>query len=384
MTRNVLYIMFVCLGLLASCAEVSTNDDGGRGVDGSNGGDAVTFSMSAAPTSRAAITGADAATLLGNNFVVYGTKGASSYSNPAADGNQLVFDHYNVNYALNTAGTTESNTSNWEYVNQTISSYATDATGQSIKYWDYSAKAYDFVAFSLSGSSAVTATAVKPATIATDAYSLTGTSADLASAYISDITTMTADDYGKPVSLRFRNFMSKVRVGLFETIPGYDVCSVKFYASSTATNSTTTATLYASKDAMAFVSSSAEYNVYFPTTGNSSATDNNRAHVKTSAAADASSVAFGNLSYVKGEYKNTGASYLGRTSSTASMAGDYANKLPNEQMSQPLVLKVDFTLRPHDANGSNDDITQGCYRNHPCNIRKVDIRLRIHLSLQDF
>jgi len=55
------------------------------------------------------------------------------------DGVQTVMPGYTVNYGANTANTTTSNTNNWEYVNQQSS-----GDEQTIKYWDWSAKAYRF------------------------------------------------------------------------------------------------------------------------------------------------------------------------------------------------------------------------------------------------
>ncbi|MCR5849638.1 MAG: fimbrillin family protein [Bacteroidaceae bacterium] len=55
---------------------------------------------------------------------------------------QTVFPGYNVNWAANTAATTTSNTHDWEYVGQ----QGTGDPAQTIKYWDWSAKAYRYFA----------------------------------------------------------------------------------------------------------------------------------------------------------------------------------------------------------------------------------------------
>ena len=60
---------------------------------------------------------------------------------------QTVMPGYTVNYGANTAMTTTSNTNNWEYVNQ----QASGDTEQTIKYWDWSAKAYRFFGYAGEG-----------------------------------------------------------------------------------------------------------------------------------------------------------------------------------------------------------------------------------------
>ena len=67
------------------------------------------------------ITGAAAAELLGNKFVVSGYKGSKT-----ANVGTIVFDNYLVEYAPNTAYTTESNTHNWEYVGKGRIKHAID------------------------------------------------------------------------------------------------------------------------------------------------------------------------------------------------------------------------------------------------------------------
>lgn len=60
---------------------------------------------------------------------------------------QFVMWNYNVKWIENSAGTTTSNTNDWEYVNQQEGT----ATEQSIKYWDYDAKAYRFFGYAGTG-----------------------------------------------------------------------------------------------------------------------------------------------------------------------------------------------------------------------------------------
>ena len=70
----------------------------------------ISFSSSQNAFTRADFTGAEAAEKLGNQFVVTGFKGPKT-ANPGS----IVFDNYLVTWSENTAHTTESNTTNWEY-----------------------------------------------------------------------------------------------------------------------------------------------------------------------------------------------------------------------------------------------------------------------------
>ena len=99
---------------LASCSSDDFLGDGsGNGQNNANS--MITSGGETGKILRANTEGADAAALLGKNFVVVGFKGSET---SAANNENYAFDHYNVNYVTGTANTTESNTANWEYVNQ--------------------------------------------------------------------------------------------------------------------------------------------------------------------------------------------------------------------------------------------------------------------------
>ena len=68
-----------------------------------------------------------------NQFVVAG------YKNTPADGLKDVMKGYTVRWAANTAGSTVSNTTDWEYVGI--------ATDQDVKHWDFAATDYRFFAY---------------------------------------------------------------------------------------------------------------------------------------------------------------------------------------------------------------------------------------------
>ena len=347
---------------LASCSNDSYVGDNSPTMGGESGnGGAIVFSSGANGTTRADHEGADAANLLNKNFVVEGIKtvGTSVVE---------VFDNYNVNWTENTADKTLSNTANWEYVGQAILTGKTAASAQTIKYWDYAAKQYDFWAYSLGGGSATVSSLDHNATLTSAAYTFSGSASDLAKVYISDLVTAYnptvsgQPEYQKQVNLTFRALVAKIRVGLYETIPGYSVKNVQFYPSASGTQASTVA-LYA---ASAELPSTGTSTVYFPTVGsaNKDNADYNKAHI--SFAADGTKSAnqtYGTLSYgAKENYeKTTGNIWLARNSSQPTWAkedgknaGDYSIVLPNESGSV-LTLKVDYTLESTD--GSGEEIT---------------------------
>ncbi len=195
------YLFFAtALAALASC---TSNDFVGEDTSSTTNQSeqaAIAFGSGVKTVTRADYYGADAAAKLNNKFIVGGFKGATS---PATT---TVFDNYQVEWAANTAGKTQSNTSDWEYVGiefadpSTLVNDAGDNHAvQSIKYWDYSADQYDFIAYStgtatpiVSGdlsSGKVKVVAINAVTASTAAYTLEGDDDDLAKCYIADMVT---------------------------------------------------------------------------------------------------------------------------------------------------------------------------------------------------
>lgn len=349
----------------------------------------IMFSSNKGNTTRADIEGAAAADLLNKTFVVSGYKGKTTAWDDAK--NSIVFDNYEVKYAENTAFTTESNVANWEYVGKGLIPHATahGITRQSIKYWDYTQNQYDFIAWSTGMKTAiyeepaggiptgsVFVSAITPQTAVGDAktntaikaYTFSGKAADLQDCYISDIVTVKKNEYGRkennePVKLTFRSLGTKVRIGIYETIPGYSVRGVKFYTQGGILTDPTTEIV---NNATIFTTSAAEiytegtYTVYFPTVDNTSSADNNQAHVKFTpkeGSTQSKNVDWGNLNYTDREEseKTAGTIWLGRSSNTASFAGDandnyYVVYMPNETGTN-LNLRVDFVLESIDGSG---------------------------------
>lgn len=233
--------------LMAAC---SSNDFvGDQALGEANGAATISFNSGVGTVTRANKTGADAATSLGNQFIVWGEKNETSGS--AATAGNLVFNNYQVNYTANTAYTTTSNTKDWEYVGaQHSGAYQTNITPstdglQTVKYWDYgAANGYTFTAFSAKQADItdgkIKVTKTQSGTTEYDkGYTVTvGTGADLSKLYFADRVKIAqgsgkdrtaVNAYGGNVTFNFRNVLSKVRVGMYETNPGYAVSAVKFY-----------------------------------------------------------------------------------------------------------------------------------------------------------
>lgn len=350
---------------LASC---SSDDFLGeiQGNEQNGATSAINFGGDTGKITRATSEGADAAGLLGNNFVVVGFKGNKT---DAANNEDYAFDHYNVNFNKDSKNSTESNRAGWEYVNQDMKVNGADkslaqsgATQQTIKYWDHSCASYDFIAFSMgkkdAASKYATPTHVDKANLATAAYTLSGNVNTLSECYISDMKTVNREDYGKTVSMSFRHLASKVRMALFETVPGYVISDVKFY-DATSTTANPEGTLIGK------FNNSGTLTVSFPTTGtvNKDKKDYNKAHVKFTESATAGETGvlnhkgFGAVNYNnqdEGTIK-AGSTYLSQNAATPSYCGaGYQNVLPSEGKPSAITLRIDYKLTSVD--GTNETI----------------------------
>lgn len=358
---------------LASCSSDDfLGENSGNGQNATNS--VINFGGETGKITRAgdAKEGA-AAELLGKNFVLVGFKGSAT----AAANTTYAFDHYNVNYVDGTANTTESNTANWEYVNQSMKVKGVDendekkgslaqsgAKQQTIKYWDHSCASYDFIAFSMGKGykAGETTTYAKPTAVNKDnlkeaAYTLTGDANTLSECYISDMKTVKEADYSKKaVAMSFRHLTSKVRIALYENVPGYVISDVKFYNVATDGTSTDQGTLFGK------FNNNGTLTVYFPTTGtkNDQNADYNKAHVKfasTETDATVSSKVFGKVNYNNQAEDQIAANkgFLSQSSTDPSYCGatakEYLKVLPAEGKSMPATLRIDYKLTATDGTG---------------------------------
>ena len=232
------YIFLAASALtLASC----TSDDFLGDTPGStptSANSAINFGGDAGKITRATSNVGTPQQMLDGQFLVYGVKKT----------NDQIFHNVFVNYSVWDVepNNTTSNTSGWEYVG---ANGATDlGTGkitlskeQTIKYWDYSASVYHFVAGSpikafsyKTPMNPTTGTDIESATVIGLAghYEANNTETALETnpVYIAAPVKITKDDYQKPVTFTFQRQQSMVRVGLYETIPGYSITDIKFYA----------------------------------------------------------------------------------------------------------------------------------------------------------
>ena len=185
--------------------------------------------------------------MLDKHFKVYGCKSTSTSGTY-----QTVFNNYWVWYDENTASST-SNSNKWEYVgnsgkvitgnnNTTVGSLQTN---QYIKYWDYSAEHYHFVAGTPQNQVTFTTNSTTNDVTGATIKNLAGhispsgsaTSKSQTPVYISAPIKITKNStptkYGEAVELTFTRLQTKVRVGIYETIPGYKIKSIKFYKQGT-------------------------------------------------------------------------------------------------------------------------------------------------------
>lgn len=400
----------VALVALASCSSEDFIGDSPTPNPNGNGPEtAIVFNSGANAITRADQTGATAAGTLGNNFVVEGVKWDGGTSDKT-----VVFNNYNVNYAENSANTTTSNTAGWEYVAQAPHYHGLNTvpkiTEQSIKYWDYSKSQYDFIAYSI-GTIGADNGIYNPSTAVSDgkvkisaidfskmngvktgdvytggAYTIEGAAEDLAKVYIADMETAyrgatpATGDYQKTVQFTFRSLSAKVRVALYETVPGYSVKDVVFYTDADTKATDGKAHLYTQGTDV--FNEKGTYFVYFPTTGSDKVEDKdyNKAHLGFTAASSGGTSkdkTFGAFAYSEeAASKNTtfvdkevneaaGKTYIGRFSNQATYAGIdtesgkehfYTTVIPNED-GAVLNLKVDYTLLSTDGSTETIKVT---------------------------
>ena len=392
MKKNLFFVALAALAL-ASCSDDTFVGENSPNLGSANGDGGIHFGFDMQNATRAGgdIYGASAAEKLGGHFYVIGTKGSEGTNNPSET---LVFDNYSVKFTANTAGTTSSNTANWEYVGvaPVADRVKLSPNAQTIKYWDYSTDQYDFHAFSTGEKKAVSGTSgaadevgvtksLYGAGLASSAvaYTFDVPNADcLENLYVTDITPVTNANYGKEVKLKFKNLGAKIRIALYETVPGYSIQagSVKFYADATTPTDPSAGGYAAPSTTGTLISTDANglplkgtIEVKFPNVGtyNSSNANYNKASVDVTAGTGAGSSettkTFGTIptsEMVTAQANETaGQLYIGRSLPEASFVGDknadfYQLTFPVDD-SHPLTLRVDYTLISTD--GSNETIT---------------------------
>ncbi len=330
---------------------------------------AIDFQLTVPNQTRATtLTGKAAADKLGSEFVVFGTKHGKDAEDGTANNDQKVFVNYKVEYSENTAGTSESNTHNWEYVGKTPyadTKVAEKPLNQTVKYWDYSAtNGYTFTAFAAKdgladdgGVNKITKITESSATTDKSKYDK-GYTVEMKSGftpeniYFSDRMEVAKTKFGQPVVLTFRNFGSRVRVGFYETVPGYTVKINKFYFGKDTQQAVTT---YKAMDqesinnfaaALWYVDKAAtEGNKLTVTYCKEGSVVNQPTVTNTTAHYTPTLTLGGNIN---------SADALGETADNPTWDtanGAYTTVYPNEGCSNPMLIRCDYTLTSTDNSG---------------------------------
>lgn len=357
------YLFFAtALTLLASCTDDTFVGENSPTTIAESADGAISFGFDMESVTRGGdLVGSTAAEKLQSQFIVYATKHTAAEAANATN-DMAVFTNYKVEYTANTAGHTTSNTHNWEYVGLTpyeaVKVYPA-ATSQTMKYWDYSAaQGYTFYGIAskadIATNDKVTITKTTTGTTVYDkGYSVViKNGADLDKLFVADREPVAKENFGKPVTLTFRNFGTRVRVGFYETIPGYSVKIDRFYTDGDASAAVTT-----------FGAMDTEN-----TTNFAAALQN----IKTSAESNTMTVSYydgtnGPLNQAKlgattvtYDYALTlGTGVVSATSLATSSAiptwdkegGAYTTVYPFEANANPMLVKVDYTLTAEDGGG---------------------------------
>ncbi len=356
------FYLATALVALAACSNEEYVGDNSPTLG--EGGGAISFSMNTPALTRDDQDHTTSAATLHNQFIVWGEKSTGSAAEAATAGTP-VFINYVVNYGASTAHTTESNSSDWEYVGQTpyaaakVTSTGSPATisTQTIKYWDFTNKNYTFTAISalpadISGDRITVTKNVSGSTVYDKGYTVAlKEGANVNDIYFSDRTLVEAGDGTKstPVTLRFRNLVSQVRFGFYETVPGYNVAitDVKF---NSASHTADGAGNFGVDCAVLVPGASTSFTVTYDD-GSENAANRNKAKVAVGG------------SNTQNYLSTTATSFYGTTLGTTSNArtwenaGNYTKILPNPSNTTDLTLTISYRLTSTDGSNETIDIT---------------------------
>lgn len=231
------YIFLAASALaLASCSSDDFLGDT-PGSTPTSANSAIKFDGNAGKISRTSNSGTTAE-MLGNEFKIYGVKsGAETGSGytPVFQNYLLWYDNENINTTTNKSG--------WEYVGTAgPHGSATLNSNQTIKFWDYASADYRFVAgapstaFEFKAKTDENDKSIETATIKglsghikANTESGTNTKTEPNPVYVAKPVVVSPGNDKKPVTFTFIRHQTKVRVGIYETIPGYSITSIKFH-----------------------------------------------------------------------------------------------------------------------------------------------------------
>lgn len=342
----------------------------------------ITFGSGFRALTRADKTGKAAADDLSGQFYVYGIKSESTDGAGAIGAGNLVYNNYVVKFSENSGMTTTSNTEGWEYVGYALDTNEkaniTDNGGnavQTIKYWDWGASDYTFYAFSAApadiaaGSVKVAKNKTETSAVYDNGYTVTLTAAaNLDKLFFAERvnvtdkanTIRTVDNkFGGNVTFRFHNTSTKVRVAMYETIPGYKVTIDKFLVDNDGTNP-------AFADMTDDVTANFAANLQYSPKGvagtmtvtydaNDGATKNWPIVAFTPTDGKAKVLALGNglkATQVLGTDISHATFDKADDPSTTDVNESYTSVFPNEANTQNLKLKLNYTLTAVDPDGN--------------------------------
>lgn len=224
---------------LASCSSDDFLGDT-PGSTPTSANSAIKFDGNAGKISRTSNSGTPAE-MLGNEFKIYGVKSGTT----SGSGYNPVFINYLLWYDDENKNTT-TNKSGWEYVGENGKHGPNDVVNltspQTIKFWDYASADYRFVAgapstaFEFKAKTEENDKSIESATIKglgghikANTESGTNTKTEPNPVYVAKPVVVSSGNYKQPVTFTFIRHQTKVRVGIYETIPGYSISSIKFY-----------------------------------------------------------------------------------------------------------------------------------------------------------
>lgn len=222
---------------LASCSSDDFLGDT-PGSTPTSANSAIKFDGNAGKISRTSNSGTPAE-MLGKEFKIYGVKSGAE----TGSGYTPVFINYLLWYDDANKNTT-TNKSGWEYVGTAgTHGSATLNSNQTIKFWDYASADYRFVAgapssaFEFNPKTDENDKSIESATIkglgghikAKEKEAGSDYAKESDPVYVAKPVVVKSDNYKQPVTFTFVRHQTKVRVGIYETIPGYFISSIKFY-----------------------------------------------------------------------------------------------------------------------------------------------------------
>ena len=377
------YIIFAASALaLASCSSDDFLGENPGNVQ--NATTAINFGGDAGKITRATSNEGSTEKMLDGQFKVYGVKITNGTISHKVFPDYYVWDVADKN--------TTSNTSGWEYVGaQGASNLGTGQIkldkDQTIKYWDYSATEYRFVAGSpIDAFEYNTSTDQTTGTHITDVNvrglaghinaNNTTTALKTDPIYIAAPVKVEKANYNKPVKFTFQRQQSMVRVGFYETIPGYTITEINFYDAEGNVSKTNHNIILTSSTPEYFVGGT---NVSGTVKYDWTATDPSYTFTYDFTSLEKSKNWYaGELEGVHAETSSeTNVAYLYGSDQDMATATGYFTVLPTPATTRPsaILIKCDYTLTSDDDSGETIHV-KGATAAIPAAFSKWDVNTR--------